>query len=224
MTTSGILPWRVGSKVTKTLETPRKRGFFCVSLWFRARTPASGPERASQAPDQAALRYLSSRLISGILDSKSLSGIHCCEHDHGICCPTQGTSPVPMTERPKSKESPDSAAGFSTARTPGRWQSLAVMLIVGTAFTVAGLVMLGHFTQPASVNAKGSEAVGNPFADTGSQAQGTGRLDEETCQVMSTTIKDINSRMSQGVTEKQASYFRSRRNKLYQMMRERCGV
>ncbi len=106
----------------------------------------------------------------------------------------------------------------------GRLQSLVIMLVVGAAFTVAMLVMLANFTQPTNKSAASAVEVASPFADDEELAGAASLPNEETCQVMSTTIKDINARMSEGVTEQQARYFRSRRNKLYQMMRERCGV
>ncbi len=105
-----------------------------------------------------------------------------------------------------------------------KYQSLGAMIAVGVAFTVAVLVMLGHTTRPERVEAEIIEAAPeNPFADSADPALEPS-LDEETCRVMSDTIKDINARMSEGVTEAQGRYFRSRRNKLYLMMRERCGV
>ena len=107
---------------------------------------------------------------------------------------------------------------------PGRLQIISAMAVVGVVFTVAVLVMLGNFTRPESAIDQNITAVGSPFADTDLVTDKVTPLDEETCQVMSTTIKDINARMSEGVTVQQARYFRARRNKLYQMMRERCGV
>lgn len=108
-----------------------------------------------------------------------------------------------------------------------KYQSLGAMVAVGVAFTVAVLVMLGHTTRPEPVQAESAEVVpGNPFADSADapHASVEPSLDEETCRVMSETINDINARMSEGVTEAQGRYFRSRRNKLFLMMRERCGV
>lgn len=134
----------------------------------------------------------------------------------------------------------------ANGKASGKLQGLAIMAAVGVAFTMSVLVMLGHFTRPdvdASVAA--AAKVVNPFADgvmaTDLEKNFETSLDtsldtslntsiednqgnEELCQVMATTIEDINERMSEGVTEQQARYFRSRRNKLYQMMRERCGV
>ncbi len=106
----------------------------------------------------------------------------------------------------------------------GKVQSAGVMVVVGVAFTIAVLVMLGHFTRPERIASPGDDvAVENPFASQDATAQPL-TVDEEACRVMSNTINDINARMSQGVTEAQARYFRSRRNKLYLLMRERCGV
>lgn len=103
-------------------------------------------------------------------------------------------------------------------------QSVGAMAAVGVAFTVAVLVMLGHTTRPESGQAEVVEsAPDNPFADAAGPGENEA-LDEETCRVMSETIMDINARMSEGVTEAQGRYFRSRRNKLYLLMRERCGV
>lgn len=112
----------------------------------------------------------------------------------------------------------------SGGRELSKFQSLGAMVAVGVAFTVAVLVMLGHTTRPDAGEAELVESVPeNPFADavdTGGKAS----LDDETCRVMSETINDINARMSEGVTEAQGRYFRSRRNKLFLLMRERCGV
>lgn len=110
----------------------------------------------------------------------------------------------------------------------GRYQVVGAMLAVGVAFTAAVLVMLGHFTRPDQrvVASDSPSASGNPFAgmtDHIEQAE-LAEPELEACQVMSAAINDINARMSEGVTEDQARYFRSRRNKLYLMMRERCGI
>lgn len=129
-----------------------------------------------------------------------------------------------MTKISQSTGDPKQPAVFGPTPAAGKLQTLAVMLIVGSVFTVAVLVMLGHFAEPDSVAADNAAVVSDPFADTEDPVPAAGGLDEETCQVMSTAIKDINARMSEGVTEQQARYFRSRRNKLYQMMRDRCGV
>lgn len=103
-----------------------------------------------------------------------------------------------------------------------RLQSLGAMVVVGVAFTVAVLVMLGQTTRPDTLQVESTEpAPANPFAD---EVDSRPNLDKDTCRVMSETINDINARMSEGVTEQQARYFRSRRNKLYLLMRERCGV
>ena len=113
---------------------------------------------------------------------------------------------------------------FARGRELSKYQSLGAMVAVGVAFTVAVLVMLGHTTQPELASTEVTEAIPeNPFADD-AEAPMEASLDEETCRVMSETIKDINARMSEGVTEAQGRYFRSRRNKLYLMMRERCGL
>lgn len=103
-------------------------------------------------------------------------------------------------------------------------QSVGIMAVVGIAFTMSVLVMLGHFTRPDSDAAASAARVDNPFADPATETAGLNAETRELCQVMATTIDDINTRMSEGVTEQQARYFRSRRNKLYQMMRDRCGV
>lgn len=98
------------------------------------------------------------------------------------------------------------------------------MVVVGVAFTITVLVMLGHFTRPERLPLPNDDlSVENPFVGEAPDVQRV-MVDEETCRVMSSTISDINARMSQGVTEEQARYFRSRRNKLYLLMRERCGV
>lgn len=103
-----------------------------------------------------------------------------------------------------------------------RLQSLLLMAVVGVSITLAGLAMLGSFTRIQPTESSHALALVDPFAEHSEGA--VGNLDAETCQVMSTAIKDINNRMGEGVTEKQARYFRTRRDKLYNMMRERCGV
>lgn len=129
-----------------------------------------------------------------------------------------------MNEKTESMGKLTSIEDLKGASGPGRLQTIASMAVVGTAFTVAVLVMLGNFTKPESTIDENLAAVSSPFADVDLDSGELTPLDEETCQVMSTAIKDINERMSEGVTEQQASYFRSRRNKLYQMIRDRCGV
>lgn len=128
-----------------------------------------------------------------------------------------------MTSRSKSPIGEEKEELLAVVVPPGKLKSLIVMLVVGASFTVAVLVMLGQFTQPGN-DAAASATVDEPFVAGELVPPSNPQVDEETCQVMSTTIKDINARMSEGVTEQQARYFRSRRNKLYQMMRERCGV
>jgi len=129
-----------------------------------------------------------------------------------------------MTETPTPQDQAKRPFELPPGSAAGKLQTLFVMLIVGSVFTVTVLVMLGHFAKPQSVAAESAAVVAEPFADTEDPVKSASQADEETCQVMSTAINDINARMSEGVTEKQARYFRSRRNKLYQMMRERCGV
>lgn len=113
-------------------------------------------------------------------------------------------------------------------KSPGRWQSLGAVLAVAISVTMAIFVLLGYFAAPDQVEGSEHEQssyLQQPFAadhlSPDSDGSGAG---PEACDVMHRALKDINERMSDGVTEDQARYFRARRNKLFLMMRERCGV
>lgn len=107
---------------------------------------------------------------------------------------------------------------------PAGWQSAGAMLCVGVAVTVVIFVLLGHFTRPGRVAATQIPNVQeSPFAEVTTQTSEEASS-PDSCQVMHTAIEDINTRMSEGVNEAQARYFRARRNRLYLLMRERCGV
>ncbi len=109
---------------------------------------------------------------------------------------------------------------------PRRWQSLAAVLAVGASVTVAIFVILGHFAAPdrvAGIDGDAPVVLEDPFMPSQAESE-MPSPDPEACGVMHRALEDINARMSEGVTEDQARYFRSRRNKLYLMMRERCGV
>ncbi len=111
---------------------------------------------------------------------------------------------------------------------PGRWQTLGALVAVGVTVTVVIFVTLGRFAAPDErplPDADQQAVLDQPFA-TGTPGLDEGMPGEapQACEVMHTALQDINKRMSEGVTPEQARYFRARRNKLYLMMRERCGV